>query len=81
MFRRSAAPFGRNMFRPSMRRAAITATIGTIRRAVLAAVVPFPFSLNHFAAKPSPMGRKFFGTDGIRGRTNVAPLTAEVASS
>ena len=25
------------------------------------------------------MGRKFFGTDGIRGRTNVAPLTAEVA--
>ena len=25
------------------------------------------------------MGRKFFGTDGIRGRTNVAPLTAEIA--
>ena len=25
------------------------------------------------------MGRKFFGTDGIRGRTNVAPMTAEVA--
>ena len=28
---------------------------------------------------PLPMGRKFFGTDGIRGRTNVAPLTAAVA--
>ncbi len=25
------------------------------------------------------MGRKFFGTDGIRGRTNTPPLTAEVA--
>jgi phosphoglucosamine mutase len=25
------------------------------------------------------MGRKFFGTDGIRGRTNVAPMTADVA--
>ena len=25
------------------------------------------------------MGRKFFGTDGIRGRTNLAPLTAEIA--
>ena len=25
------------------------------------------------------MGRKFFGTDGIRGRTNVAPLTAATA--
>src|ERR687895_605291 len=25
------------------------------------------------------MGRKFFGTDGIRGRTNVAPMTAAVA--
>ena len=25
------------------------------------------------------MGRKFFGTDGIRGRTNIAPMTAEVA--
>ena len=25
------------------------------------------------------MGRTFFGTDGIRGRTNVAPMTAELA--
>lgn len=25
------------------------------------------------------MGRKFFGTDGIRGRTNIAPMTAEMA--
>ncbi len=25
------------------------------------------------------MGRRFFGTDGIRGRTNVAPMTAETA--
>ena len=25
------------------------------------------------------MGRKFFGTDGIRGRTNVAPMTANTA--
>jgi phosphoglucosamine mutase len=25
------------------------------------------------------MTRKFFGTDGIRGRTNIAPLTAEIA--
>ena len=25
------------------------------------------------------MGRKFFGTDGIRGRTNVAPMTADIA--
>jgi len=25
------------------------------------------------------MGRKFFGTDGIRGRTNVAPMTAATA--
>jgi phosphoglucosamine mutase len=25
------------------------------------------------------MGRKFFGTDGIRGRTNQAPMTADVA--
>src|SRR6476620_1779311 len=25
------------------------------------------------------MTRKFFGTDGIRGRTNVAPMTAETA--
>src|ERR671918_204436 len=25
------------------------------------------------------MGCKFFGTDGIRGRTNVAPMTADVA--
>ena len=25
------------------------------------------------------MGRKFFGTDGIRGRTNEAPMTADVA--
>jgi phosphoglucosamine mutase len=25
------------------------------------------------------MGRKFFGTDGIRGRTNAKPMTAEVA--
>jgi phosphoglucosamine mutase len=25
------------------------------------------------------MGRKFFGTDGIRGRTNQAPMTAETA--
>ena len=25
------------------------------------------------------MGRKFFGTDGIRGRTNAAPMTAEIA--
>ena len=24
------------------------------------------------------MGRKFFGTDGIRGRTNVAPMTADM---
>ena len=23
------------------------------------------------------MGRKFFGTDGIRGRTNEAPMTAD----
>jgi phosphoglucosamine mutase len=27
------------------------------------------------------MGRKFFGTDGIRGRTNQAPMTADVAMS
>jgi phosphoglucosamine mutase len=26
-----------------------------------------------------PMGRKFFGTDGIRGRVNDAPMTAEIA--
>ncbi|HEV2044839.1 MAG TPA: phosphoglucosamine mutase, partial [Sphingomicrobium sp.] len=25
------------------------------------------------------MGRKFFGTDGIRGRVNDAPMTAEIA--
>jgi phosphoglucosamine mutase len=25
------------------------------------------------------MTRKFFGTDGIRGRTNAAPMTAEIA--
>lgn len=25
------------------------------------------------------MGRKFFGTDGIRGRTNLLPMTAEIA--
>src|SRR5918993_1372910 len=25
------------------------------------------------------MGRKYFGTDGIRGRTNVTPMTADVA--
>jgi len=25
------------------------------------------------------MGRKFFGTDGIRGRTNAPPMTAEIA--
>jgi phosphoglucosamine mutase len=25
------------------------------------------------------MGRRFFGTDGIRGRTNVAPMTADTA--
>src|ERR1700754_3104516 len=25
------------------------------------------------------MGRRFFGTDGIRGRTNKAPMTAEMA--
>jgi phosphoglucosamine mutase len=25
------------------------------------------------------MGRRFFGTDGIRGRTNEAPMTAEIA--
>ena len=25
------------------------------------------------------MGRKYFGTDGIRGRTNVAPMTADIA--
>ncbi|WCT74112.1 phosphoglucosamine mutase [Sphingomonas naphthae] len=25
------------------------------------------------------MGRKYFGTDGIRGRTNTAPMTAEIA--
>lgn len=25
------------------------------------------------------MGRKFFGTDGIRGRTNASPMTAEMA--
>ena len=25
------------------------------------------------------MGRQFFGTDGIRGRTNVAPMTADTA--
>jgi phosphoglucosamine mutase len=25
------------------------------------------------------MARKFFGTDGIRGRTNLAPMTAEIA--
>ncbi len=25
------------------------------------------------------MGRKFFGTDGIRGRTNTSPMTAEMA--
>jgi len=25
------------------------------------------------------MGRKYFGTDGIRGRTNVSPMTADVA--
>jgi phosphoglucosamine mutase len=27
----------------------------------------------------SDMGRKFFGTDGIRGRTNETPMTAEMA--
>src|SRR3954471_20485017 len=30
------------------------------------------------AMKP-PMTRKYFGTDGIRGRTNEAPMTAEMA--
>ena len=25
------------------------------------------------------MGRKYFGTDGIRGRTNVSPMTADTA--
>src|SRR6188472_3661541 len=25
------------------------------------------------------MGRKYFGTDGIRGRTNTAPMTADTA--
>ena len=25
------------------------------------------------------MGRRYFGTDGIRGRTNVAPMTAQIA--
>ena len=25
------------------------------------------------------MGRKFFGTDGIRGRTNAGAMTAEMA--
>ena len=25
------------------------------------------------------MGRKYFGTDGIRGRTNVSPMTADIA--
>ena len=28
---------------------------------------------------PLAMGRKFFGTDGIRGRVNDAPMTAEIA--
>ena len=64
-----------NRFR---RNIAITANIRNIRAVAHTAN---PFSLNLFAAKPSRMGRKFFGTDGIRGRANVAPLTAEVASS
>ena len=38
-----------------------------------------PFSLNPFQALAFPMGRKFFGTDGIRGRVNDAPMTAEIA--
>ena len=30
-------------------------------------------------AKPPRMARKFFGTDGIRGRVNAEPMTAEIA--
>jgi phosphoglucosamine mutase len=29
--------------------------------------------------KPAPMKRSYFGTDGIRGRTNEPPMTAEIA--
>src|ERR1044072_1522454 len=32
---------------------------------------------NSFAGRY--MGRRFFGTDGIRGRTNQSPMTAEMA--
>jgi len=38
-----------------------------------------PSSAEAFGAKSLLMGRKFFGTDGIRGRTNEAPMTADVA--
>src|SRR5262245_65206573 len=38
-----------------------------------------PSSAKAFGAKSLLMGRKFFGTDGIRGRTNEAPMTADVA--
>src|ERR1044072_871614 len=38
-----------------------------------------PLSADAFGAKSRLMGRKYFGTDGIRGRTNVAPMTADVA--
>ncbi|MCU4159547.1 phosphoglucosamine mutase [Acidiphilium sp. AL] len=33
--------------------------------------------MNHFP--PKPVSRRLFGTDGIRGRANVAPMTAETA--
>src|SRR5512145_2900185 len=38
-----------------------------------------PSSVEPFGIKSPLMGRKFFGTDGIRGRTNEAPMTADVA--
>jgi len=33
----------------------------------------------HIFGLGSRMGRKYFGTDGIRGRTNEVPMTAEIA--
>ncbi len=38
-----------------------------------------PIALSREEENPTPMARRFFGTDGIRGLTNAAPMTAEMA--
>src|SRR5689334_12726364 len=53
--------------------------LGRMARSAVCPPGSGPSSAEPFGIKSPLMARKFFGTDGIRGRTNQAPMTADVA--